>query len=91
MVLHDDPLRLDKAVQFRDEVSSLAVDPEEMDANAFAAALLMPEAQVVKHVRAEIAAGVTARGRLVSRLAKAFNVSAEAMGYRLINLGVLSS
>ena len=43
-LLHDvQGLHLDQAFKFRDSRSAMAVDPEEMDANAFAAALLMPE------------------------------------------------
>jgi len=79
----DTPVR----VNFRDRVSSLATDREEVEANRFAAALLMPGAAVIRE------AARTPRGdpdAFVARLARRFKVSQAAMGYRLINLGVLS-
>jgi len=44
-VLHENALYVDKsfAVRFRDSRSSLAINPEEIQANRFAACLLMPE------------------------------------------------
>lgn len=92
MHLHqsDNPLLVDQAVQVhrRDHRSSLAVDPLEIEANAFAAAVLMPSDQVLQHVND---ARELPRERLVLRLAQTFDVSTEAMSYRLINLGVLST
>ncbi|MDO8308937.1 MAG: ImmA/IrrE family metallo-endopeptidase [Actinomycetota bacterium] len=74
-------------VNFRDDVSSRATDSEEIEANAFAAALLMPAVQVRASLqRFQSATGNP--GRVVSELAEQFGVSAEAMGYRLINLGL---
>jgi Zn-dependent peptidase ImmA (M78 family) len=65
-------------------------DKEEVDANAFAAELLMPRAflqgQIEQCLRRHTK--ITAE-LLVSELAKSFKVSAEAMTYRLANLGVL--
>ena len=81
-MLFRSPVRVD----FRDRVSSLATDQEEVEANRFAAALLMPQEMVVQ--------AVTGASRdpdeLVRSLARSFKVSEAAMGYRLINLGVLS-
>jgi len=74
-------------VNLRDAVSSAATDREEMEANRFAAALLMPEAMVLDAVRD---AGLSSVDALQKRLARLFNVSAEAMGYRLVNLGITS-
>lgn len=81
-------LFIDKTVSFhRDDDSSTGNDNEEIEANVFAAALLMPE----ELVRAEIK-------RLdldlddeneVDALAKRFNVSSAAMSYRLVNIGLL--
>lgn len=62
---------------------------EEMEANAFAAELLMPHGFV--HAQIEDLTQKypsMARGELQQRLAKSFKVSAEAMGYRLKNLGI---
>jgi len=78
----DTPVRVD----FRDRVSSLATDQEEIEANRFAAALLMPQEMVV-----QAAVGASRDpDELVRSLARRFKVSPAAMGYRLINLGVLS-
>jgi Zn-dependent peptidase ImmA (M78 family) len=79
----DTPVR----VNFRDRTSSLATDREEMEANRFAAALLMPADLVVAAARSSRASGVDA---LVDALATKFKVSPEAMSYRLVNLGILS-
>jgi len=75
----------------RNEVSSAATDSEEIDANAFAAALLMPEELIQVAVDREQSLGVESRDDLIQTLASEFDVSTEAMGYRLINLGVFSS
>jgi Zn-dependent peptidase ImmA (M78 family) len=80
-------LFVDRSVFKRDDTSSTGNDVEEIDANKFAAALLMPEVLV----RSEIS-----RHQLdlddeddVSSLARRFNVSAAAMSFRLENLGLL--
>ncbi|WP_129789676.1 ImmA/IrrE family metallo-endopeptidase [Promicromonospora panici] len=79
----DTPVR----VNFRDRRSSLAEDREEMEANRFAAALLMPAEFVLAEVQARQVKQVD---ELIDELAGRFNVSTEAMGYRLVNLGILS-
>lgn len=91
MVLHRDTnqLRVDSVIQFRDPMSALGTDPQERDANAFAAAMLMPAKEVADQVRAALEIGTSDRDKLIGRLAATFDVSNEAMGYRLINLGVL--
>ena len=63
---------------------------EEAQANAFAAELLMPREFVQREVERALTKrhDVTAQ-QLSSDLAKVFSVSAEAMQYRLANLGVL--
>lgn len=70
---------------FRDtpENFSNGAAPEERQANAFAAQLLMPE-KVVKFA-------VNERGfNTLKSLANVFDVSEVAMKYRLVNLGLLS-
>jgi Zn-dependent peptidase ImmA (M78 family) len=62
----------------------------EMEANAFASALLMPEDAVrdaVTKLRSSTAANPS---RVVEVLAAEFDVSTDTMGYRLINLGLSS-
>lgn len=86
------PLIVDQSVMInkRDDVSSQATDREEIQANQFAAGLLMPQNLVARELRRQI---TTAKSReeLVTTLARIFDVSNDAMGWRLINLGVLSS
>ena len=76
----------DVRVNFRDKVSSLATDREEVEANRFAAALLMPEHMVRPWVAAESFASAE---QLVEQLAKQFEVSASAANFRLVNLGII--
>lgn len=66
-------------VDYRDEVSSRGTDPEEIWANQFGAALLMP-AFAVRNLWRE--------GYTVARMAKYFGVSKESMSYRLSALGL---
>lgn len=75
-------------VDFREDGGNPSV-AEERDANAFAASLLMPDVLVQQAAEPHVRAGVT-RAMLVNALAKTFEVSEEAMGYRLLNLGFLS-
>jgi Zn-dependent peptidase ImmA (M78 family) len=81
------PLIVDSLVRvnLRDATSATATDREEIEANRFAASLLMPEAMI----RAAVANAATGRPAPLQRqLAQLFDVSAEALGYRLINLGI---
>ena len=95
MLLHQtDAVLVDRVVQIhnRDRMSSLAIDPVEIQANAFAAAALMPEEHVIQHGQDMLnLLGSVSRERLVTDLAQTFDVSTEAMGYRLINLGVITN
>ncbi len=75
--LHYDKDEVD-SVYFR---SNDVSNSEEIEANQFAAEILIPEALVDKC----IAYGITA----IDKLATRFNVSESAMRYRLINLGYL--
>lgn len=75
---------------FRDSRASLGEDPKEIAANQYAAALLMP-AGLVKESLAKLA---QAAGRLtidnaVEKLAKDFDVSTQAMRFRLVSLGFI--
>ena len=79
----DVPVRVD----YRDRTSSLATDREEIEANRFAAALLMPEALVLAAARET---GSRDMEQHIAVLAKRFQVSVEAMSYRLINLGLIN-
>jgi len=87
------PLIVDQSVMInkRDDVSSQATDSQEIDANYFAAELLMPKQFVADAVRRHMRTSGGSREEFVTALARDFDVSTEAMGWRLINLGVLSS
>lgn len=81
------PLIVDSSIRvnLRDATSATATNREEIEANRFAAALLMPEDMVVE---AASAADLTSIDDLQKHLAARFKVSPEAMGYRLVNLGI---
>lgn len=87
------PLIVDHAVRInkRDKVSSAATDREEIEANAFAAALLMPEQLVRQAALREVQSGSGSRDSVVHELSVLFDVSPEAMGFRLINLAILGA
>jgi Zn-dependent peptidase ImmA (M78 family) len=77
-------------VNLRDKTSSMASDLEEIEANAFAASLLMPE----QMIRDQLGQLPPARRRepdtTADALAKVFKVSTPALNFRLINLGLTS-
>jgi Zn-dependent peptidase ImmA (M78 family) len=68
-------------VDLRDHLSKTGTDPNERYANSFAACLLMPERSVRELKRQ--------RGLGEVELAVVFDVSREAMHYRLKDLGLL--
>jgi len=76
-------------VDWRDDVSSLGTNRQEIDANAFAAALLMPQKMIIDRIKGS-ASQASSRDVLISELAGVFDVSTDAMGFRLINLGILA-
>lgn len=74
------------AKKFRDDSSNFssgARNPEEREANIFAARLLMP-AKVVRYAVND------KKIRSIEKLAEIFEVSQVAMKYRLINLGLIN-
>ncbi len=82
----DRTMRSQSMIKKRDARSSLAIDRDEIEANRFAAELLMPERLLVAELRRSSERDYS--GDLVSALAKTFQVSAQAMEYRLTNLGL---
>jgi Zn-dependent peptidase ImmA (M78 family) len=93
-LMHDGkPLIVDQSVMInkRDDISSQATDWQEIQANQFAAELLMPKEFVMDELRRQMTPDIGSREELITVLARAFDVSNDAMGWRLINLGVLSS
>lgn len=88
LVLHADQgdrLWLDKAYYFRDGSSSKGDQAAEVQANQFAAGLLMPE----ELVKAEVGETAQISEVDVVRLALKFEVSERAMTFRLISLNLL--
>lgn len=77
-------------LHFRDNRSSLATDHEEIEANTFAAALLMPN----NMIRTELSTLLDQCPDMdsetaIPRLSYKFRVSSAAMEFRLLNLGFL--
>jgi Zn-dependent peptidase ImmA (M78 family) len=64
-------------VEHRNLLSSAGTDSEEIYANKFAAALLMPKDEVMSRFK---------QGGTAASLAAEFGVSADAMHFRLVNL-----
>ncbi|MDT3438262.1 ImmA/IrrE family metallo-endopeptidase [Pseudofrankia sp. BMG5.37] len=77
-------------VNFRDAVSSTATDRQEREANAFAAALLMPDEAVAGSLSKLAQGRERSDTAIVQNLARTFDVSRQAMEYRLMNLGFLT-
>jgi len=75
----------DFRVYGRNSKSSLATDPKEIDANQFAAELLMPK----RFLLSDFSGMKGDQEDIVVRLAKRYKVSRQAMEYRLANLGLL--
>lgn len=88
--LHEGKMYVDARINFRDSVSKLAVDAEERAANAFAAALLMPSTFVIDEIKKAIEKNMSDDAEaIIDDLAQVFEVSTQAMTYRLKNLGLL--
>lgn len=86
--MHGDYLRanihVDKSVLRRDPMSAEGVEVREIEANAFAAELLMP-----RHLMGSFTNLDLADERALRVVAKQFGVSQAAFTYRLMNLGFL--
>ncbi|MGH3784352.1 MAG: ImmA/IrrE family metallo-endopeptidase [Pseudonocardiaceae bacterium] len=92
--LHKGTVYLDgrARVNFRDGLSSMATNREEIEANAFAAALLMPNNWVHTAFESIVRQGtINSEDELAEILAGRFAVSRQAMQFRLVNLGLVAS
>lgn len=91
LVLHEELLHIDRKfpIALRDTTASLGTDSNEIEANQFAAELLMPSALLEADVQALMAKGVDPDDA-VTKLALKYDVSSQAMAIRLTNLGFLS-
>lgn len=94
-ILHakkDSPLFIDKdkkpeqSIMFRDATSSTGEFIQEREANAFAAALLMPKKAIEQTLKEREFADLKIA---ISKLAETFEVSNQAMSIRLANLEII--
>lgn len=90
--LHEGDVYLDGRVRmnFRDDQAGKGTDREEIEANAFAAALLMPEDCLRKEFE-QLSANEVSEQAVAEKLAESFEVSVAAMTYRLVNIALISS
>ncbi len=73
-------------------MSSRAVNTHEIEANAFAAELLMPRHLLLAELHDRMPkSGAADPSRLTKQLAATFDVSEQAMEIRLANLGLTTS
>jgi Zn-dependent peptidase ImmA (M78 family) len=79
--------KVEEEILFRDFTSSTGEDVKEREANAFAAALLMPRSLLKQQI--QLSSNRDNPEELVKELATKFVVSTTAMNIRLNNLGVL--
>jgi|SRR3954468_14379312 len=78
-------------VRFRDENSSLGSIREEIEANQFAAELLMPERLLLEHLAAigfDYAIEERGQRKKIHELASEFGVSEQSLSFRIANLAV---
>lgn len=90
LVLHTkDDIHVDETLpMFRTERSSMAIDDKEIEANQFAAELLMPTEWVLKDAL-ERHIDIEADDNAIAELAKKYDVSVQAMTIRLSAVGAL--
>ena len=78
-------------VNMRDSKSSLGSDKEEVQANRFAAELIMPRDLIVKESKKRYQRLHSKRELdIIQELADLCEVSTSAMEYRLVNLGIIN-
>ena len=85
----DATLRQKAIIVKRDGRSSEGTDRHEVEANRFAAELLMPSQMVEEEISKRLSKSKPASESLISELATRFQVSTQAMEIRLVNLGFL--
>lgn len=90
-ILHEGGTYVDRGtfVRFRHTISGSASDSEEREANQFAAALLMPS-DLVRQEFDEHPFD-PADDEALTAMAACFGVSIQALSYRLMNLGLVTS
>jgi Zn-dependent peptidase ImmA (M78 family) len=86
---HEIHVDRDFKVMLRDSKSSEASDPAEIQANAYAAELLMPTSMLLKEHELNTSGVDLEDDRLIHALATRYKVSTQAMIFRLANLADL--
>jgi len=76
----------DTFIEYRDNDRNVIKGPKEIEANQFAAELLMPKKFIEKEINNF--EDKTIDSEKISYLAKRFHVSEEAMSFRLMNLNI---
>lgn len=85
---HSGELFVDQSVMRRDNRSAEGTDQQEIEANQFAAEILMPEQMVIEVFRDKKLKKKNFV-EMVDEMASMFKVSPKAMEFRLVNLGLL--
>lgn len=86
---HVDGMKVAFRINRRDGESSTGLDDSEREANLFAAELLMPARFLRKDLNAKDI-DLLDDANVVNELARDYGVSAQALTFRLINLGLIS-
>lgn len=90
LLFHERKMYVDSpTVRYRDFKSGLAIDKEEIEANGFAAELLMPRDFVEKSLQTIGKKKIVDRQKIVGSMSKEYKVSAQTVEFRLKNLGIL--
>ncbi|MDR2407006.1 MAG: ImmA/IrrE family metallo-endopeptidase [Bacteroidales bacterium] len=79
-------IHVDKRTYYRNSKSAEGLDDIEIEANRFAAELLMPSDLVIREIE-KYSDLIDSNDDVISVLADSFEVSATAMGFRIQNLG----
>ncbi|MBZ0299987.1 MAG: ImmA/IrrE family metallo-endopeptidase [Anaerolineae bacterium] len=89
-VLHNDDMHIDRGyrIHLRSQLSSQAKDWKEIQANSFAAELLMPEEMLSNDLHGR-SIDYESDESLIKELADRYEVSQQAMIFRLTNLGLV--
>lgn len=90
VLLHEGiSVHIDRAfkVNLRNDISSMAVNKEEIEANRFAAELLMPEFMLTSDLHGQEIDFEDEEW--IEKLAESYRVSLQALTFRLVNLGLV--
>jgi Zn-dependent peptidase ImmA (M78 family) len=85
-----DGIKLDTYKLYRNEDSALGFKEEEIQANAFAAALLMPQNYLLNEFKRLVSIHFD-NLKIIEELAESFGVSQISMSYRLNRLGLMET